>query len=187
MLSSIHPLGERSRNNRWPVTIGAFTLGALTAAGLIGAVLGFLGSHVDVPSPATAAIVLGAGVLDLLNIAAPGPKRQVNERWIDMFRGVIYGAGFGAQLGAGVATFVVSWGVYAVFFIEFAAGSTVRGAGIGLMFGFARSLLPLASGWVDRPSRLTTVHRRLADLARPMHLVTGAVMVTLGAVLAIGA
>ena len=187
MLSSIHPLGERSRNNRWAVTIGAFTLGAVTAAGLIGGFLGFLGSHVDMPLPVTGAMLIGAGVLDLLSIAAPGPKRQVNERWIDTFRGVIYGAGFGAQLGAGVATFVVSWGVYAVFFIEFAAGSITRGAAIGLMFGFARALLPLASGWVDRPSRLTAVHRRLADLARPMRLVTGAAMVIAGAVLAIGA
>ncbi len=71
MLSSIHPLGERSRNNRWSVTIAAFTLGAIAVAALIGGVLGYLGSHLDVPKLAVGAIVAVAGLLDLSGINAP--------------------------------------------------------------------------------------------------------------------
>lgn len=186
MLSSIHPLGERSRNNRWSATIVAFTLGAIAAASSIGAVLGTLGSTLSVP-PVVVGIVVGvAGLLDMTGRAALGPERQVNERWIDSYRGIVYGSGFGAQLGAGVATFVVSWGVYAVFFLEFSSGSTLGGAAIGTTFGLSRALLPLASGWVDRPSRLTALHRHLAGLARPMHLATASVLMVVGVAVGIG-
>ena len=74
------------------------------------------------------AIVGLAGILDLAGVAPPGPERQVNERWIDTYRGTVYGFGFGAQLGAGLATFVVSWGVYAVLAGELLSGSAIGGA-----------------------------------------------------------
>ena len=186
MLSSIHPLGERSRNNRWAVTMAAFTLGTVVTAALIGATLGALGSSLDVPTIVVGIAIALAGLLDLMGVGAFGPKRQVNERWIDTYRGVIYGGGFGTQLGSGISTFVVTWGVYAVFFLEFSSGSGVRGAAIGATFGLARALRPLGSGWVDRPSRLTSLHRRLAGLARPMHLANVAILVSVGVVLGLG-
>jgi sulfite exporter TauE/SafE len=187
MLSSIHPLGERSRNNTWAVTVGAFTLGSIAIASAIGATLGTIGSRLDLPSWVLLVIVGLAGLLDLFGVAVPGPERQVNERWIDTFRGTVYGFGFGAQLGAGLATFVVTWVVYAVLAAELLAGSTVGGATIGAAFGLGRAAMPLASGWVDRPSRLTSFHVRLARLARPVHLGSAALVVGVALLGAIGA
>ncbi len=186
MLSSIHPLGERSRKNTWAVTIGAFTVGSVSAASLVGAGLGAVGSIIAPPDWLLLAIIGLAGVLDLTRVHAPGPARQVNERWIDTYRGTVYGFGFGAQLGAGLATFVVSWGVYAVLAAELLSGSVMGGATIGAAFGLGRAAMPLASGWVDRPSRLTAFHVRLASLARPVHLAAAAILVGVAVLTAIG-
>lgn len=187
MLSSIHPLGERSRNNRWVVTIAAFTLGSIASAAAIGAALGTAGSFFDSPGRVLLIVVGLAGLLDLVGVAPPGPERQVNERWIDTYRGTVYGFGFGAQLGTGLATFVVTWGVYAVLAAELLAGSTLGGVAIGVAFGLGRAAMPLASGWVDRPSRLTAFHVRLAKLARPVHLWSAEIIIGVAALAAIGA
>src|SRR5690606_41215018 len=120
------------------------------------------------------------GGLDLAGIRAPGPARQVNERWIGNLRGTVYGFGFGAQLGAGVATFVVTWGVWVVLAAELLSGSLLDGAIIGTVFGLGRAVAPLAAGWIDRPSRLSQFHGALARLARPVHLATGATLAVTG-------
>jgi cytochrome c biogenesis protein CcdA len=184
MLSSIHPLGERARGNRWALTVGAFTVGAASGGALVGGLLGFAGSAMAVRDE-VALIVIGgmalvAGGLDLLGVRAPGPSRQVNERWIGNLRGTVYGFGFGSQLGAGIATFVVTWGVWVVLVAELLSGSPVSGAIIGAVFGVGRAIAPLAAGWIDRPSRLTRFNGALARLARPVHLVAGSATAILG-------
>lgn len=174
MLSSIHPLGERARGNRWGVTVTAFTLGSLSAGAVVGGTLGLIGSGFamrdDLGLLTLGALAVVAGGLDLAGVKAAGPSRQVNERWIGSLRGTVYGFGFGAQLGAGVATFVVTWGVWAVFIAELLSGSVASGALIGAVFGLGRAVAPLAAGWIDRPSRLTRFNATLANLARPVHL-----------------
>ncbi len=173
MLSSIHPLGERARHNRWVLTVTAFSVGAIGAAGAVGAVLGIAGSYVlGGPTGRTVAIIgvaaLAAAGLDLLGARPPGPHRQVNERWIGAYRGWVYGAGFGAQLGAGVATYIVTWGVWVVLAAEVASGSGAAGAVVGLAFGVGRSLPVVAGRWINTPSRLgssSAVMRRLAGPA----------------------
>ncbi len=181
MLSSIHPLGERARNNRWPVTVGWFTMASTVTAATVGGVLGWVGTAIpwseSVRLWVIAVMALAAGVLDLAKVRAPGPERQVNERWIGHYRGWVYGAGFGAQLGAGFATYVVSWGVYAVLLAELLAGSAFSGAVIGAAFGFGRSLSVLATFWIDRPSRLSAFHRGMDRLGRPVHKLAGAVLI----------
>lgn len=187
MLSSIHPLGERGRHNRWGITVTAFTMGSGLAGALVGASLGSAGSlalRADDAGSLAIALLSGAAVAaalaDLAGVAAPGPHRQVNERWIGQFRGWVYGAGFGAQLGAGFATYVVTWGVYVTFLAEFLSASPAAGALIGTAFGLGRAVAPLASGWIDRPSRLTLFHERMAALARPGHLAAGTGFLALG-------
>jgi hypothetical protein len=44
MLTSITPLGERSRGNRYAVTLTAYVLGCLLGGATTGAVLGLVGS-----------------------------------------------------------------------------------------------------------------------------------------------
>ena len=185
MLSSIHPLGERARGNRWSITVSAFTAGAVLAGGSIGALLGAAGS-VIAPREEVALLLLGAGALlagglDLLGVRAPGPSRQVNERWIGALRGTVYGFGFGAQLGTGVATFVVTWGVWLLFVAEFLSGSALSGAVAGGAFGLGRAVIPLGAGWIDRPSRLSDFARTLAGLARPVHVAAAATVSLIGA------
>lgn len=180
MLSSIHPLGERSRNNRWWLTITAFTIGSTATGALVGAALGWIGTPLPDALWVLALAAVAAGTLDLAAVKAPGPERQVNERWIGTLRGWVYGLGFGVQLGAGATTFVVTWGVYSVFIAEVLSGSAAGGAVIGATFGLGRSLAPLASVVVDRPSRLTSFHVALARLARPVHLSAAVAIITVG-------
>jgi sulfite exporter TauE/SafE len=167
MLSSIHPLGERARHNRWALTVTAFTLGAVLSGSLMGLVLGAIGAGTIPVGPsgllaATAAAALAAGLLDAIGVKAPGPSRQVNETWIGAFRGWVYGGGFGLELGLGIVTYVVTWGVYVTYLAALLTASPTLGAVVGATFGLGRSLSLWLAGYVDRASRLTGFNRRLA-------------------------
>jgi hypothetical protein len=193
MLSSIHPLGERARNNKWWLTVGSFTVAAIVVGSVFGAALGAVGGLAfdDVSTSVillvVAAAAVTAGVLDLMRVAPPGPTRQVNEHWIGRFRGWVYGAAFGAELGVGTVTYVVTWGIYALYVTEIATRSPMWGALIGGLFGLGRSLALLLAGVVDRPSRLTEFHRRMSDLGPTFHRGAAVGLTTIGVVLALGA
>lgn len=185
MLSSIHPLGERARENRWIVTALAFTFGAVLSGTAVGMALGGIGSIVlDMSDTAllvaTATVALIAGVLDLLGPKAPGPARQVNETWIGSFRGWIYGGAFGLELGLGVFTYVVTWGVYATFVAALLTASPLAGALVGTIFGIGRSISVLAAGYVDRPSRLVSFNRMLAKAGPKVRTASSTAFATLG-------
>ncbi len=173
MLSSIHPLGERARHNRWAVTVIAFTLGAVVGGAAVGAALGGVGSLAvadwseTTRLTVTGLVALGAGLVDL-GVRPPGPQRQVNEHWIGRFRGWVYGGSFGLELGVGVATYVVTWLVYATFAAAVLTADWRSGLLVGGVFGLGRSLGVLAAGWIDRPSRLTAFHRAMASLGPPV-------------------
>jgi hypothetical protein len=192
MLSSIHPLGERARHNRWAVTVVAFTASSTVVGAGMGAALGWAGSWLPerIPTPVQAGLIaagaLVAGIFDLRRNRPPGPKRQVNEHWIGTYRGWVYGGAFGAQLGAGVATYVVTWGVYAVFLTELLLARPAAAAAVGGAFGFGRALAPIAAGWIDRPSRLSAFHGAMARLGPPVHRVTASSLAVVGAMALIG-
>ena len=195
MLSSIHPLGERARHNRWGLTVGAFTVASTLAGAVVGAGLGWVGSllvgSIEEASLllGTAVLALTAGALDLARVRPPGPERQVNEAWIGHYRGWVYGGAFGVELGIGVMTFVVTWGVYATYGAQLLSASPWRGAVVGGVFGFGRSLALLLARRIDRPSILTDFHRRMADLGLPVRrgaalsLAVAGVLGTIGAIL----
>ena len=114
MLSSIHPLGERGKGNRFTVTATAFVVGAVAGGATTGTLFGAVG--LLVAPVLTDAVAVGA--LGLVAVAAawfersgralPSVPRQVNEDWLNEYRGWVYGAGFGFQLGAGVLTYITS-------------------------------------------------------------------------------
>jgi MFS family permease len=188
MLTSIHPLGERARHNRWGLTVAAFVVAAIGTGAVLGAVLGWMGSLLPGGTwrwPVAAGAVAGAGIADLLRVRPPGPRRQVNEDWIGTYRGWVYGGGFGAQLGAGFVTYVVTWGVWAVLALMILVGDPLGGALIGVAFGLGRSVFPLAAGRIDRPSRLTEFSRRMAELAGPVARVTGTGLVLMAGAFAL--
>lgn len=126
-----------------------------------------------------------AAGLDLARIDPPGPERQVNETWIGHYRGWVYGGAFGAELGLGLATFVVTWGVYATFAAEFLSASPSSGAIIGAIFGIGRSLALVAAVWVDRPSRLTAFHARMASIGLPVHRGSAIASVAVGLIISL--
>jgi sulfite exporter TauE/SafE len=175
MLGSITPLGERSRGRRWGITVTAFAVAAAAAGAVLGAALGAAGGLLDVSAGARTALlglaVAVAVVVDLVpGLRAPGPRRQVNEDWLHRYRGWVYGAGFGLQLGLGVTTIVSTAAVYATGAAAFLAGSAAAGAAVGAAFGLARAATLLAAGGVDEPRALATLDRRLATWERPARL-----------------
>jgi hypothetical protein len=192
MLASITPLGERGRGSTWWITVTAFAVAATLSAIAAGVLLGLLGGVVLGPSGSETArlIVLAAGVLlaAVLDLTrrVPGPDRQVDERWLDEYRGWVYGAGFGAQLGLGVTTIVTSAATYAAGLAAFLAGSAGRGALILGCFGLVRGLTPLAAAGVRRPEELIALHARVDRWRGPARAI-GVAALGLVLVLAIGA
>jgi sulfite exporter TauE/SafE len=167
MLTSITPLGERGRHSHWSVTVTAFGLGAVAASAALGALIAEVG-RVIVPHTASiharlavlAAALAIAATLDLVREPVPGPRRQVNERWLDRYRGWVYGLGFGAQLGLGVTTVVSSAATYAALVASFLSREPAAGALIVGCFGFVRGITPLAAAGVTDTQALVAFHRR---------------------------
>ncbi len=179
--AQIHPLGERSRGNVWGITITSFTVASMAAGAATTSLMGWLGSHFGIGSgPALLGIAgLGilAGTLDLSPLRPWTPRRQVNENWIGRYRGWVYGAAFGIQLGVGFAVFVMSWGYYAMLGASLIIGSPLAAASIGATFGLFRGLLLLLARRIDTPERLLRFHLRMADLKAPVFNATGIAMI----------
>lgn len=166
MLASITPLGERSRQSRWGVTVTAFLLGATVAGAAAGAALGWLGGLAGLSSNTRLAVLLvalaGATLLDLLPRPIPGPRRQVDERWLDEYRGWVYGIGYGSQLGLAVSTVVSSAATYVALVAALLSASPGAGAVVLGCFGAVRGLTPLAAAGVRSHRQLLDFHRTLA-------------------------
>ena len=163
MLSSITPLGERGRRNRFAVTVTAFVAGAIVGGAAMGGALGALGSLLPTRSDTmdavfVALLALGGLALDLSRV--PTIKRQVDEDWLGRYRGWVYGFGYGAQLGVGLATIVTSAATYVAFALAFLSGSFAVGALIGVTFGAVRGLSLLLARRVETPEQLRRFHQR---------------------------
>jgi len=175
MLGSITPLGQRGRMAGWGWTVGFYVAGSIAGGALIGAAFGALGAAIG-PVAQKAALVVaavvalaGAGIdAAMRGRPLPGPTRQVNEEWLRLYRGWVYGGGFGVQLGFGVATVVTTASVYAMLVIAAVSGSAASGAVIGAAFGLARALPVLAAGRVRSTDELLQMDsglRRLQPVA----------------------
>jgi hypothetical protein len=169
MLASITPLGERGRQSTWAVTVTAHLLGAVAGGAGAGALAGALGRALLPASfeargrlGVLAVTALVAVLIDAATDPAPGPRRQVNERWLDQFRGWVYGLGFGAQLGIGITTVVSSAATYLALAAALLTRSAAAGALIVGCFGAVRGLTPLAAGGVRSQRQLLDLHRALA-------------------------
>jgi sulfite exporter TauE/SafE len=189
MLSSIHPLGERARSNRWWLTVSAFVVGATAGGAALGAVAGAVGRLAGTSSwsdsaRATVVVVAAAGALlaDLSPRRVSPVRRQVDERWLHTYRGWVYGVGYGAQLGVGLVTIVVTATVYLVIVLAVLTGSIVAGAIIGATFGAVRGATLLTGRGLTRPDQLRSFHRRL-DSARSV--AAAGTMATSAAVVAV--
>jgi hypothetical protein len=167
MLASITPLGERGRGFSWKVTATAFAVGAVGSGALAGAAVGALGSLLPRGSAwrglALAVVLAMTVVFDATPLRGrlPSSSRQVNEDWLGRYRGWVYGIGFGAQLGVGVATIVTSAAVYATAATALLCSDPLIGALIGAIFGVLRALSLLPARTVHDVGALGALHRRL--------------------------
>jgi MFS family permease len=167
MLASITPLGERGRGQRFGLTAAAYLLGSALGGVLVGGVLGGVGSLAlgGVGSALRAGLLAGAAVVaavvDARKLPIPCWHRQVNEDWLAEFRGWVYGAGFGFQLGLGVATIVTTASIYLMWLAALLVASPAGGALIGLSFGVARAVPLLAGAAVRRPEQVADRVRRV--------------------------
>jgi hypothetical protein len=167
MLASITPLGERGRGFSWKVTATAFAVGAVGSGALAGAAVGALGSLLPGGSAwrglALAVVLAMTVVFDATPLRGrlPSSSRQVNEDWLGRYRGWVYGIGFGAQLGVGVATIVTSAAVYATAATALLCSDPLIGALIGAIFGVLRALSLLPARTVHDVGALGALHRRL--------------------------
>ncbi|MBS3939392.1 MAG: hypothetical protein KG028_00350 [Actinobacteria bacterium] len=201
MLASISPVGEASRGQRWTVTATAYlvasAVGGLVVFGLAGALgwtarRGLAVAGVAVPDTAVLALLLGAALLALLADAGrlpvrlPAWQRQVDERWLSSYRGWVYGAGFGFQLGGAVFTRIPTAATHLLLLFAVASASPVVGAATGTTFGLVRALPLLATARLHEPSRLQGYHRWLDARAHLAHRVTTATVGVAAVALAVG-
>jgi hypothetical protein len=160
---------------------------------LFGAALGLLGSAaVGSFGVRLRLVLLGAAALvafaaDVSPVRVPGPRRQVNERWRTEFRGWVYGSGYGAQLGLGVTTVVSSAATYLAIFAAFLSAEALRGALVLGLFGLLRGLQPLATWRVTHPAHLARFHARFGRWRGFVHRVGCASLVTILAIVIVGA
>jgi hypothetical protein len=104
----------------------------------------------------------------------PSWRRQVDERWLTTYRGWVYGAGYGLQLGAGVATIIPASTTYVVGLAALLTARRPRARSSGRSFGATRALPLLLTARVTHARRAHPADARMADASRPAHLLTGA-------------
>lgn len=169
MLSSITPLGERGRGNRWGTTVAWFVAGSTLGGSVLGAALGLVGEGLERVVPAQGRLVVIA-VLAVAAVAVdaarrpgllPGWRRQVDERWMDEYRAWVYGLGWGAQLGAGVLTIVSSASTYLVAALAALLGSFPAALALAATFGLTRGLTLLTARRLTTPAALHRFHTSL--------------------------
>ena len=179
MLSSIHPLGERTRGHRWGGTATWYVVGSMLGGAMVGATFGLAGVALEaVASPgetavlvAATVVLVAAAVFDVTGMPLPSPERQVDETWMNRYRPWVYGGGYGFQLGTGLMTFVKTASVYALWVLVVLAGSLPLGAAVGAWFGLVRGSALLSVVGVTDPTRLRRYFRRMAALAPAARIV----------------
>jgi hypothetical protein len=175
MLASITPLGERGRGRNWNTTIAFYVIGSVLGGATRGAVLGTLGAAIPAslqPSSTEVALLLAtlltfAAAIEAgwLRMPIPSLARQVNEDWLDRYRGWVIGFGFGYQLGLAVVVYITTASLWVVFIAEILTFSPMGGLALGALFGLIRSLPIFATRRVRSPQELRQAHRTMNRMA----------------------
>lgn len=173
VLTSLNPVSERGRGHRFWVTACWYVAGAVAGGAALGCVsaaaaLGY--GRLGLPVTLTWVLVLLAAVTAVaadsprVPFALPVHPRQVNERWLVDYRRWIYAAGFGAQIGAGFATYIMTAGVYLAAAVAVLTGEPAEALTIGLVFGTVRGLGILLTAPVRTPMALRSLAGQLDRL-----------------------
>ena len=149
MLSSITPLAEQGRGHRYRTTALWFVVGSVLGGACLGLLMAALAAGIGAVGASSMLLTSVAAVACLVTIAAdagvgglhlPIHRRQVNERWLDQFRPWVYGAGFGWQIGTGLATYIKTCAVYLMIVLAVLTGSPTTALLVGVVFGLVRGL-----------------------------------------------
>jgi hypothetical protein len=181
MLASITPLSEAGRGHRYRATatwfvagsaVGGVALGLVVAPFALGfAALSLTSAQVSIVvfAVATATAISDIG---LKGFRLPVHHRQVNERWLDQFRPWVYGAGFGWQIGTGLATYIVTAAVYLMMVLTALTGQVLLVVGVGSLFGLVRGLSVCLGRHITDSDSLRTFHHRFQLLGPKIRGVT---------------
>ena len=173
MLSSITPLTERGRGHRYRSTAAWFVTGAVAGGLTLGTAVAALAAGVGASGLGAGTrltLACGAGVLAAASDAGtyrfrlPIHRRQVNERWLDQFRPWVYGAGFGWQIGAGLATYIKTSAVYLMIVLGALSGRPWAALTACALFGLVRGAAVLLGRRITTYEALTRFHRRMDEL-----------------------
>jgi hypothetical protein len=176
MLSTITPFGERSRGHRYAVTASWFVAGATlggASLGAVGAGLAWAASAVGLdghPTWVAVAVAVSAGLAAAVDAGVFGPlipiwRRQVDDGWLGRYRSWVYGAGFGWQIGVGLATYIMTAAVFLVVAVAVVTADPLMAVGICTLFGLVRGVAVLLTARVQSPSGLRALHRRFEEWA----------------------
>ena len=184
MLSTVTPMAEAARGNRYRTTAIWFWLGAViggatlgvAAAGLAGIVSLFDLDATAMVALAGAAAVLTAAIdLGLLGRPIPHHRRQVNEDWLPKYRSWVYGAGFGWQIGTGLTTYIMTAAVYLVIAMAALTGEPLTAFGLCILFGATRGAAVLLGARLTSDAALISFHARFDALREPVRVAVIAV------------
>jgi hypothetical protein len=117
---------------------------------------------------AGAALVTAASDGKVAGFHLPGHDRQVNERWLDRYRSWVYGSGFGWQIGVGIATYIMTAGVYLLILMGAFLVHPILPIAIGLLFGLVRGLAVYLAIGLDTHQKLLVFHSRFERLREPV-------------------
>jgi len=144
MVETLTPAGCGSRQ-RHRFALALFALGAILAAGALGAVLGLAGSALDAERALAVvgalALVAAAREAGLLRIPVPELRRQVPERWRREWPLGGWSFGYGAGLGVGVLTHQTVWTFWVAAAGALALGDPLVSALCLAPFGLGRALM----------------------------------------------
>jgi len=196
--SMVETLGSAAqRGMRWTTraACATFTLGALAGGALTFGTLAALGHAAKgVGGPAATGVAVAVAALAALGEArgvriVPQIRRQVPEPWRRRLPLPFASALYGALLGLGFTTFVLTWAVWALAAVSVALGDTTAGLAIGVAFGVGRALPVVAiapSSWRGLGARLLATMAehpaslRLVRAADAMCLAACAVLLAAG-------
>jgi hypothetical protein len=169
MLASITPLAEVGRGHRFRTTASWYVAGSVIGGATLGLCVAALTLAVEalsLPSRTVTVLALAASVVAVLSDARiggfhlPVHHRQVNERWLDRFRPWVYGAGFGWQIGSGLATYIMTAAVYLMIVLSALTGQPFLGVAFGVLFGLGRGLSVCLGRHITSTEALTAFHRQ---------------------------
>jgi hypothetical protein len=136
--SAIATIERRPRAGSWAFAAGASAGGAVTFA-----LLALAGSALDVRSATGVTVVLAAAaaVAEAAGVrVVPQVRRQVPEPWRRALPLPFAVALYGALLGAGFATFVLTFAFWALAAVVVLQANVALGALVGASFGLGRAV-----------------------------------------------